>query len=184
VSSAPSCHHVLAAVLQPCTEARRPALLLGLATLHLAAPRCPAPETGVVLAPLLCKAPALQPLAASLAPPLIRCAGADAFFPVFLFVVIRSCLPRLASNVEYIKRFRMAARLNGQFDFMLCNLVSVKAGRAGGWRAGRRVRASRVYGSPRLDLCSSVCCVLGNLQVGVGCAYGLGTASTVCPVML
>ncbi|GAB4820453.1 hypothetical protein N2152v2_007499 [Parachlorella kessleri] len=50
--------------------------------------------------------------------------GADAFFPVFLFVIIRSGLPRLAANVEYIKRFRMASRLTGQFDFMLCNLES------------------------------------------------------------
>ncbi|KAL4458115.1 hypothetical protein ABPG75_012980 [Micractinium tetrahymenae] len=50
--------------------------------------------------------------------------GADAFFPVFLFVLIRSRLPRLASNVEYVKRFRMRSRLSGQFDYMLCNLES------------------------------------------------------------
>lgn len=51
-------------------------------------------------------------------------AGADAFFPVFLYVVMRSRLPHLASNVEYVKRFRSAPRLSGQFDYMLCNLVS------------------------------------------------------------
>ncbi|EFN58694.1 hypothetical protein CHLNCDRAFT_140312 [Chlorella variabilis] len=50
--------------------------------------------------------------------------GADAFFPVFLFVVMRSRLPHLASNVEYVKRFRSRARLSGQFDYMLCNLES------------------------------------------------------------
>ncbi|PSC72702.1 vacuolar sorting-associated 9A-like [Micractinium conductrix] len=50
--------------------------------------------------------------------------GADAFFPVFLFAVLRSRLPRLASNVEYVKRFRCRPRLNGQFDYMLCNLES------------------------------------------------------------
>lgn len=51
------------------------------------------------------------------------CAGADAFFPVFLFVVVRSRLPHLASNAEYVRRFRSRARLTGQFDYMLCNLV-------------------------------------------------------------
>lgn len=66
------------------------------------APCCPL----IQLCPLLCPQP-----------------GADAFFPVFLFIVIRSRLPRLASNVEYIKRFRMRSRLHGQFDYMLCNLV-------------------------------------------------------------
>lgn len=50
--------------------------------------------------------------------------GADAFFPVFLLVVIRARLPRLASNVEYIRRFRARARLSGQSDYMLCNLES------------------------------------------------------------
>lgn len=51
--------------------------------------------------------------------------GADAFFPVFLLVIVRSRMPRLASNVEYIRRFRGRPRLSGQFDFMLCNLESV-----------------------------------------------------------
>ena len=50
--------------------------------------------------------------------------GADAFFPVFLLVVIRARMPRLASNVEYVRRFRAAPRLSGQFDYMLCNLES------------------------------------------------------------
>lgn len=50
--------------------------------------------------------------------------GADAFFPVFLLVVIRARLPRLASNIEYVRRFRGRARLHGQFDYMLANLES------------------------------------------------------------
>lgn len=50
--------------------------------------------------------------------------GADAFFPVFLLVVIRARMPHLASNIEYIKRFRGKPRLYGQFDYMLCNLES------------------------------------------------------------
>ena len=49
----------------------------------------------------------LQPTHSPPAPaPPLPATGADAFFPAFLFVVIRSRLPRLASNVEYIKRYR------------------------------------------------------------------------------
>ena len=50
--------------------------------------------------------------------------GADAFFPMLLFVVIRAKPPSLASNIEYIRRFR-GNRLSGQFDFLLSNLESV-----------------------------------------------------------
>jgi hypothetical protein len=50
--------------------------------------------------------------------------GADAFFPAFLYVVLKAKLPKLASNVEYCKRFRMESRLSGQFDYMLANLES------------------------------------------------------------
>lgn len=50
--------------------------------------------------------------------------GADAFFPVFLLVVVHARLPRLASNIDYIRRFRARSRLTGQFDYMLCNLES------------------------------------------------------------
>jgi hypothetical protein len=50
--------------------------------------------------------------------------GADAFFPVFLLVVVHARLPRLASNIDYIRKFRARSRLNGQFDYMLCNLES------------------------------------------------------------
>ena len=87
------------------------------------------PASPTRAAPSLCARcpPALPPAAA----------GADAFFPVFLYVVMRSCLPRLASNVEYVKRFRTASRLTGQFDFMLCNLVR-PAGR-GIWCMGGRM---------------------------------------------
>lgn len=51
--------------------------------------------------------------------------GADAFFPVFLLVVIRARPQHLASNIEYVRRFRAQQRLSGQFDFMLANLESV-----------------------------------------------------------
>lgn len=51
-------------------------------------------------------------------------AGADAFFPVLLLVVIRARPAHLASTIEYIKRFRgEQRRLRGQFDFMLANMV-------------------------------------------------------------
>lgn len=50
--------------------------------------------------------------------------GADAFFPMLLFVVIQAKPPSLASNIEYIRRFR-GNRLSGQFDFLLSNLESV-----------------------------------------------------------
>lgn len=50
--------------------------------------------------------------------------GGDAFFPVLLLVVIRARPQTLASNIEYIRRFR-GQRMSGQFDFMLSNLESV-----------------------------------------------------------
>lgn len=84
-------------------------------------------------------------------------AGADAFFPVFLFVVMRSRLPHLASNVEYVKRFRSRARLSGQFDYMLCNLVGVGP-RAGGGGGGRFLPAAPAGITTTLSDCpTSVC---------------------------
>lgn len=50
--------------------------------------------------------------------------GADAFFPIFLLVVIKAQLHNLASNIEYIRRYRAKPRLSGQFDYMLANLES------------------------------------------------------------
>jgi hypothetical protein len=50
--------------------------------------------------------------------------GGDAFFPVLLLVVIRAKPQALASNIEYIRRFR-GQRMSGQFDFILSNLESV-----------------------------------------------------------
>lgn len=52
-----------------------------------------------------------------------RIGGADAFFPVLLLIVIQARPQRLASTIEYIKRFRGSSRLRGQFDYMLANLV-------------------------------------------------------------
>ena len=82
----------------------------------------PLPDTLFQLAPLI---------------PALPAAGADAFFPVFLFVVIRSRMPHLAANVEYVKRFRLHSRLTGQFDYMLCNLVRQLAGSEQGKKGGR-----------------------------------------------
>jgi hypothetical protein len=80
-------------------------------------------------------------------PGLLHCAGADAFFPVFLFVVIRSRLPHLASNAEYVRRFRSRARLAGQFDYMLCNLVRVWCCLGEGWGVqGDGARLANILG--------------------------------------
>ncbi|KAL6779135.1 VPS9 [Auxenochlorella protothecoides x Auxenochlorella symbiontica] len=54
-----------------------------------------------------------------------RIGGADAFFPALLLIVIQARPQRLASTIEYIKRFRGSSRLRGQFDYMLANLESV-----------------------------------------------------------
>lgn len=50
--------------------------------------------------------------------------GADAFFPTFLYVVLHAHPPKLSSNIEYMKRYRMRSRLSGEFDYMLANLES------------------------------------------------------------
>ena len=52
-------------------------------------------------------------------------AGADAFFPMLVLVVVRAKPGALCSNTEYIRRFRGARRLGGQCDFMLSCLESV-----------------------------------------------------------
>lgn len=52
-------------------------------------------------------------------------AGADAFFPMLVLVVIRARPAALCSNIEYIRRFRGPMRLGGKCDFMLSCLESV-----------------------------------------------------------
>jgi hypothetical protein len=53
--------------------------------------------------------------------------GADAFFPAMLLATLRARPPRLASTLEYVRRFRFAPRLSGEADFVLATLESVAA---------------------------------------------------------
>mmetsp|Transcript_8577 Transcript_8577/g.24637 ORF Transcript_8577/g.24637 Transcript_8577/m.24637 type:complete len:769 (-) Transcript_8577:204-2510(-) len=51
-------------------------------------------------------------------------AGADDFFPVLVYVVIRTNPPNLRSNLEYIRRFRAASRLVSEAEYFYTNMVS------------------------------------------------------------
>ena len=51
-------------------------------------------------------------------------AGADDFLPLFIWVVLRSNIPRLCSNCEYVQAFLNPARLMGQSGYCLINLRS------------------------------------------------------------
>jgi len=51
-------------------------------------------------------------------------AGADDFLPLFIWVVMRSHIPRLCSNCEYIQTFLNPARLMGKSGYCLINLRS------------------------------------------------------------
>jgi hypothetical protein len=53
--------------------------------------------------------------------------GADAFFPAMLLATLRARPPRLASTLEFVRRFRFAPRLSGEADFVLATLESVAA---------------------------------------------------------
>ena len=50
-------------------------------------------------------------------------AGADDFLPVLIWVVIKAQPPQLASNLEYIQRFRMASRFTAEFAYFYTQLV-------------------------------------------------------------
>ena len=54
-------------------------------------------------------------------------AGADDFLPVLIYVVIKANLPQLASNLEYIQRFRMHSRMAAEFAYFYTQLVSIQA---------------------------------------------------------
>jgi hypothetical protein len=51
-------------------------------------------------------------------------AGADDFLPLFIWVVLRSHIPRLVSNCDYIQAFLNPARLMGKSGYCLINLRS------------------------------------------------------------
>lgn len=51
-------------------------------------------------------------------------AGADDFLPVLIYVVIHANPPQLASNLEYIQRFRMHSRMVSESAYFFTQLVS------------------------------------------------------------
>lgn len=51
-------------------------------------------------------------------------AGADDFLPLFIWVVLRSHIPHLFSNCEYIQAYLNPARLMGKSGYCLINLRS------------------------------------------------------------
>ena len=61
---------------------------------------------------------ALPPLTAA------RAQGADDFLPVLVLVLLRAAPAQLASNLEYIARFRLASRLVSETQYFYTNLVS------------------------------------------------------------
>ncbi|KAI8985380.1 hypothetical protein BDB01DRAFT_849959 [Pilobolus umbonatus] len=50
--------------------------------------------------------------------------GADAFFPLLIYVLIRANPPRLISNVQYIYRFRSPNHLKSEAAYYLANLMA------------------------------------------------------------
>lgn len=50
--------------------------------------------------------------------------GADDFFPVLVYVVVRAAPPRIVSNLEFIARFRAENRLVSEAEYFLTNLMS------------------------------------------------------------
>ena len=50
-------------------------------------------------------------------------AGADDFLPVLIYVVIHANPPQLASNLEYIQRFRMHSRMVSESAYFFTQLV-------------------------------------------------------------
>ena len=51
-------------------------------------------------------------------------AGADDFLPVLIYVVIHANPPQLASNLEYIQRFRMHSQMVSESAYFFTQLVS------------------------------------------------------------
>ena len=53
-------------------------------------------------------------------------AGADDFLPVLIYVVIHANPPQLASNLEYIQRFRMHSRMVSESAYFFTQLVGYR----------------------------------------------------------
>lgn len=49
--------------------------------------------------------------------------GADDFLPVLIYVVIQANPPKLASNLEYIQRFRTHSLMAAEFAYFFTQLV-------------------------------------------------------------
>ena len=60
-------------------------------------------------------------------------AGADDFLPVLIWVVVKAAPPQLASNLEYIQRFRTASRFTAEFAYFYTQLVRCSAGSVRGF---------------------------------------------------
>ena len=52
-------------------------------------------------------------------------AGADEYFPYMVFLIVRTKIVNLYANIQYIQRFRHPARLEGEVNYHLTNLVSL-----------------------------------------------------------
>lgn len=50
-------------------------------------------------------------------------AGADDFLPILIYVVIHANPPQLASNLEYIQRFRMQSKMVSESSYFFTQLV-------------------------------------------------------------
>lgn len=50
-------------------------------------------------------------------------AGADDFLPVLIYVLVHANPPMLASNLEYIQRFRMQSQMAAEFAYFFTQLV-------------------------------------------------------------
>ena len=50
--------------------------------------------------------------------------GADDFLPLLIYVLIRAAPPRLASNLEYVQRFRGARRFHGEAAYFFTQLYA------------------------------------------------------------